>query len=295
MNKTPSTITERLLRYLELGHEYSRSDLLPILEFKNINAFRKGVVAKQGENFLLLYVTEQKHGDIPNYSDTLKGATLEWEGPEKHGYEQKIISGEFLLLLMYRTKNKEKFTYKGVLELIRYQPEIDIPSKFIFNLIDLEESISPITIGAYNSSLPTQKEALTKIRIGQSKFRENALELWGHKCSVTSINREELLIASHIKPWRESTDFERLDEMNCLILIPNLDRLFDAGLITFSPMSGKIILSDHVDSTFWSDIGIDKDLHLRFIPERTTEYLKYHNKYIFNYLEAKEKIDKLVN
>lgn len=295
MKEMPSPITKKLLDYLEVNNTYSRSDLLPILEFKNINAFRKGVVSKQKENFLLLFVTEHKHSDIPNYSDKMNENILEWEGPEKHSYESKIISGNYYLLLMYRNKNRERFAYKGMLELVRYQPELDVPSKFVFNLIENEKTISKSFSSMPLSSSLTHRDALSKIRVGQSGFRGRALELWGYKCSVTSVSFCGMLIASHIKPWRESNDFERLDEKNCLMLIPNLDRLFDAGLITFSPTTGKVILSERVDPGLWKNVGVDESFHLRFIPDRTEDYLRYHNRYIFNYIESEDKICDLIN
>jgi 5-methylcytosine-specific restriction protein A len=54
-----------------------------------------------------------------------------------------------------------------------------------------------------------------------------------------------LLKASHIKPWRDSDNAERLDIYNGLLLIPNLDSAFDKGYISFDD-GGKIIISDMI-------------------------------------------------
>ena len=67
----------------------------------------------------------------------------------------------------------------------------------------------------------TQKENLILCRIGQGNFRNKLIKLWG-KCSVTGFRETSFLIASHIKPWKDSEPNERLDEFNGLspILLP---------------------------------------------------------------------------
>ena len=61
-------------------------------------------------------------------------------------------------------------------------------------------------------------------------FRTALTSYWGGKCCVSGLSMEPLLRASHIKPWAVcDLDRERLDVFNGLLLIPNLDALFDAG------------------------------------------------------------------
>ena len=43
-----------------------------------------------------------------------------------------------------------------------------------------------------------------------------------------------MLIASHIKPWKDSSNTERLDINNGILLTPTFDKLFDKFLITFN-------------------------------------------------------------
>ena len=50
------------------------------------------------------------------------------------------------------------------------------------------------------------------------------------------------LIASHCEPWRDSTNQERLDGENGLLLTPSIDHLFDRGFIGFED-SGRLIIS----------------------------------------------------
>lgn len=82
---------------------------------------------------------------------------------------------------------------------------------------------------------PTNRDALVKARIGQGKFRTDVTEIWGlgEVCPLTGIDVPELLIASHIKPWRESDERERLDPANGLLVATHVDKLFDRHLLSF--------------------------------------------------------------
>ncbi|MEI6914209.1 MAG: HNH endonuclease signature motif containing protein, partial [Armatimonadota bacterium] len=53
------------------------------------------------------------------------------------------------------------------------------------------------------------------------------------ECRLTHVGNPTHLIASHIKPWRESNNDERLAGGNGLLLTPSIDHLFDRGFITF--------------------------------------------------------------
>lgn len=77
-----------------------------------------------------------------------------------------------------------------------------------------------------------------KSRLGQGKFRTNVIETWGGNevCALTAIPLREVLIASHIIPWRECVgdlEYKRLDGANGLLLSASIDKLFDRYLISF--------------------------------------------------------------
>jgi putative restriction endonuclease len=59
-------------------------------------------------------------------------------------------------------------------------------------------------------------------------------------CRVTGLARQEFLIASTIKPWRDCSNSERLSGANGLLLSPHLDKLFDGHWISFDS-SGELI------------------------------------------------------
>jgi len=77
-----------------------------------------------------------------------------------------------------------------------------------------------------------EEQALIKARRGQGLFRQKVAHI-ERFCRVTRVDRPEHLIASHIKPWRESDNRERLFEGNGLLLTPTIDHLFDRGFISF--------------------------------------------------------------
>ena len=56
----------------------------------------------------------------------------------------------------------------------------------------------------------------------------------------------ELLVASHIKPWSISDANEKLDIHNGLLMCPNHDKLFDRGYISFDD-TGRILISEKLD------------------------------------------------
>lgn len=127
----------------------------------------------------------------------------------------------------------------------------------------------------------TEKEQLTKARIGQGKFRENLLKE-SVICPLTDITDDRLLVASHIKPWAISDAFERTDFKNGLLLTPTYDKLFNDGYISFHD-DGTVLISPYI-----SPLTVKKLKHLlpnkKYMLPKTDGrdvYLKYHRENIF--------------
>jgi putative restriction endonuclease len=120
----------------------------------------------------------------------------------------------------------------------------------------------------------TEKDQLVKARIGQGIFRRN-LENIEDKCRVTNVSDNRVLIASHIKPWRLSTNSERLDGANGLLLSPHIDKLFDNGWMTISEDS-KILCFDQKIKDILIQWNVDIDKDLGNFSNRQKEYLAYH-------------------
>lgn len=127
----------------------------------------------------------------------------------------------------------------------------------------------------------TEREAMIKVRVGQGPFRNALISRWGG-CSVTGCGAHELLIASHIKPWSKcTTPAERLGAANGLLLTPNLDKLFDRGLITFDEKF-KIRVSPKLRPGDAIHLNVDRSLRLTFKADKDMlPFLDYHNTVVF--------------
>jgi len=92
----------------------------------------------------------------------------------------------------------------------------------------------------------TETVRLQKARLGQGQFRADLVDIWG-ACPLSGVSTPELLRASHIKPWRVSSQAERLDPHNGILLTVPLDCLFDSGFISFTD-EGEMLISDRLTS-----------------------------------------------
>lgn len=125
------------------------------------------------------------------------------------------------------------------------------------------------------SKIDTVREAIIKARIGQGPYRKKLIELWNGKCSVTELAFEELLVASHIVPWSLCESFERIDPYNGLLLSPNLDKLFDKGLISFTD-EGKLLLGTSITDEVLNKLGISKHSQISALKPENLPYLSRH-------------------
>lgn len=145
------------------------------------------------------------------------------------------------------------------------QPDFDeLEKKFVLNaekLIDLSE---------------TEKMALVKSRIGQSKFKEKLMEKYGEKCAICSMKYKELLVASHVKEWSESAPQERMDTENGLLLCTVHDSVFDKHLISFDEQ-GKMIISPKLEQKEREVFHLTGDYSI-IMSAKMKEYMKYHRK-----------------
>ncbi|MCP4373462.1 MAG: HNH endonuclease [Deltaproteobacteria bacterium] len=78
---------------------------------------------------------------------------------------------------------------------------------------------------------PTETERAVKIRLGQRFFRASIMANYRERCCVCGIPIPELLIASHIIPWKDREDL-RLNPSNGLCLCALHDKAFDRGLLS---------------------------------------------------------------
>jgi len=122
---------------------------------------------------------------------------------------------------------------------------------------------------------PTEQTKLLKARTGQGEYRTKLL-LECPFCPITMVTEDRLLIASHIKPWSVSNEFEKTDPKNGLMLTPTFDRLFDRGFLSFSE-DKKTIISPFLSKITYSRLGISDNKMISNLPiEGREEYLAFH-------------------
>jgi len=125
----------------------------------------------------------------------------------------------------------------------------------------------------------TTKLQLIRARIGQGVFRSKVLSV-EPRCRLTRISDPNHLIASHIKPWRDSSDQEKLDGNNGLMLSPHVDHLFDKGLITFSK-NGDLVVSDQLESNVLRLWNIDNNANVGTFSSEQERFLMHHRNEVF--------------
>jgi hypothetical protein len=112
---------------------------------------------------------------------------------------------------------------------------------------------------AKTANLPrtTEAERMVIQRIGQDIFRDALMDYWGGRCPMTGITEPELLRASHIVPWADCADAQRLDVHNGLLLSALWDAAFDRGLISFAD-DGAVVASPRLSETARSALGLSR-------------------------------------
>jgi len=137
-----------------------------------------------------------------------------------------------------------------------------------------------------NNEIPeTTRQALVLARRGQGLFKQNVQRI-ERECRVTKIDRIEHLRASHCKPWRDSSNSERLDAENGLLLSPDVDHLFDRGFISFED-SGSVLISPVTHQESIQKMGLEEALRKNVggFTDGQKSYLSFHRENVF--LEAR--------
>ncbi len=141
-----------------------------------------------------------------------------------------------------------------------------------------EHDIQDRDIFSDDQKFTSEAEKLIKVRLVQNKFRKGLFDL-NQFCVVTGFKNTQFLIASHIKPWSVSSDEERLDPYNGLLLTPNFDRLFDKGLISFR-QDGEILISKQLTHAEQAFFNIPHHAVIQF-DSRYQKYFEFHQDEIF--------------
>ena len=203
---------------------------------------------------------------------------------KNHEIPNDLTDEEIADILAIENQNREqRKIYRTEKDMSNFRSTLRKYREFLnFNLNAkrTEEIEREIQVVKSNTKITdTEKESIVTSRIGQGHFRTRLIQYW-HGCAISRFNKYDVLLASHIKPWRDATNEERLDIFNGLLLLPNYDKLFDKGYISFD-LSGKIIFSKFITVDDREILGIKKDVSLIHIDDRHKKYLKYHQENCF--------------
>ncbi len=130
--------------------------------------------------------------------------------------------------------------------------------------------------------------SLTKQRKGQDYFRRMILANYGGRCALTGIDIPQLLLASHIIPWADSTSKQKLNPENGICLSALYDKAFDKGLISISPDDYTVCISsalreyeseEYFDKHFGAIYGQKIMMPKEYKPNR--DFLMYHRDHVF--------------
>lgn len=206
------------------------------------------------------------HGTITRVTRDAEGeATVKFkiEGPQA----QVVVSGQpwFKVLLSQQRSFANGFSLLSDEAAIQGLEEVT--SRF------------PAERSIIDNIAPTTTQALVDARLGQGRFRAALEREWNGSCAVTGCALSQMLRASHIKPWEVSTDAERLDPKNGLLLSAHIDALFDKGLISFAD-DGKMLVSTQISMKDKMYFRLPRSLRSKPDSKRRM-FLHYHRNHRF--------------
>ncbi|OUW62233.1 MAG: hypothetical protein CBD58_02155, partial [bacterium TMED198] len=266
---------------------------------KRIKISREGIVHVRELNSYLLFVDLVK-GDKEkrfHFNEYFENDYFHWESQTTQKQDDQqildLISKKYDILLFVRIDQKVKsitqqFTYCGQVQYITHDSKSNYPVRV--DLLSLEydkstkndslkdiyewkpEDSGKTTLNKTNYSSgkkrtnyskpgKTERRGLVTSRVGQGWYRQEVLKKWDYKCGVTGSDIIKILISSHIVPWKDSDDEEKLDSDNGILLSPDLDGLFDKYLISFDD-SGEILISNKLTEEELKLLGINKNMRL---------------------------------
>ncbi|MGL6124961.1 MAG: MrcB family domain-containing protein [Metamycoplasmataceae bacterium] len=220
-------------------------------------------------------VSSVKNKRLPNNCELFNSYMLDILNISKVSNIEKI----------YDKKEQNQQIVKSRTESKVYSQSEDLTNIEILDNASVTELIEDIEEIRSDGTLnPTEKEILYKARIGQGKYRDDLLEEYKQTCVLSGVNFKELLVASHIVPWREANNKERIDKYNGLLLSASIDKLFDRYLISFDE-DGKLVVSKSFEKRHnFKDVMITIGIYEKYIDqkegiefhEQTKKYLKKH-------------------
>lgn len=154
---------------------------------------------------------------------------------------------------------------------------------FTVEMEQLELSMEVIKKSEHNPLLSLIAEAelqiKTKMRRGKEQFTESLLPLWKSECPLCGIAIRDVLKATPAKPWKDSSDEERLDPFNGVLLCANHSALYTAGYIAFTG-GGRLHISSQISPQDYDAYRLKKNTKIGVSPEHAP-YLRWHKRIVF--------------
>jgi putative restriction endonuclease len=122
----------------------------------------------------------------------------------------------------------------------------------------------------------TERLAIIRARNGQGLFKERVSAIESG-CRITGMSNPVHPMGSHCKPWRDSTNEERLNGEKGLLLTPSIDHLFDRGFIGFEN-NGALIISPVAHRPSLQRMGIDvtRTINVGSFTSGRKQFLEFH-------------------
>ena len=266
------------------GLKYTRADLYEILgvpDGKRGGDWATGYT--RYENAFYVFTTVGVPGrtghDYSNYWEDDR-TRLVWEAKGRTHADQPqiqaLVGGHLPVHMFTRTGDREAFEYQGVAtaESVRDTRPVGVTWVFDTALVQPPPLIATADMMAGVDPV-TESEYLRAQRLGQAKFRADLMKQWRGRCALTQLAMPELLRASHIKAWRDSTARERVNPQNGLLLAVHIDGLFDRGFLSFRE-DGQTILSDAIPLHTRSILALDAGARINALTEENRHFLQHH-------------------
>lgn len=118
-------------------------------------------------------------------------------------------------------------------------PIIDVLEHIGFAIWDVDRD------GAFDRNAAAAYETVRRLaRVGQQRFRSDALILWGNRCAVSGVALDTALEAAHTVPHTQDGE---MNVRNSIVLRTDIHRLFDAGLIAIDPVNLCVVSQSQVE------------------------------------------------
>jgi 5-methylcytosine-specific restriction protein A len=267
-------------------------------------SWQSGISPSAEHPYIFIFTSASGHAH--GYKDGWDNPNVfSYTGQGQHG-DMQFVRGN-LALAKHRENGKRVFLFKAYPGdpggFVRFEGEVEV---FDIDYFETEDTTGQMRVGikfffkrvgvyvpkisddsvianptdqqialALNIPSETERRGLVTSRIGQGMYRKRVLHRWEYECAVTGFGKLDVLIASHIVPWSQATNEERLDPENGILLSPAYDALFDRHLITFED-SGKIVLAESIDAAAFQKIGVTGHERINRLHEDNLHYLKRH-------------------